>query len=416
MAVDIELAEQSLLGAVLLSHGKILDDLDFNPADYRHPLFETIHRTCQTMKGAGKPIDVVTVMGELSSTGERYDPTLLHHVTEATPTWQNADYYAGIVSDAATGRRLTTAGGTIRQMVEAGGDMPEIVEASRKLVDGAASQTRQQPVEFIHEQLQATIDDLDGEIKAAPTQWPSLNELITGYMPGAVYVVGARPSVGKSVVAVSAAQDLLKHGSVAFISLEMSRADIHARLMANELDINYGRFVEHSLTEQDWQKVGSWMRNQQDRPLAILDQTAVTITDIKRFVRSVHRRKPLGGIIIDYLQLMSTPPGDKRPRHEFVADMSRQCKVLAMEFQVPVILLSQLNRGSTQREDKRPQISDLRESGAVEQDADVVILLHREVVGDRKYELGMAVAKNRRGNTGAKEFDFYGQYSRIQDK
>jgi replicative DNA helicase len=142
----------------------------------------------------------------------------------------------------------------------------------------------------------------------------------------------------------------------------------------------------------------------------------VTITDIKRFARSVNRRKPLAGIVVDYLQLMSPPPGDKRPRHEFVADMSRQLKILAMEMQVPVVALSQLNRGSTQREDKMPQISDLRESGAIEQDADVVILLHREIMGDTRGDLSMLVAKNRNGSTNVAELDFHGHYSMALDK
>jgi replicative DNA helicase len=142
----------------------------------------------------------------------------------------------------------------------------------------------------------------------------------------------------------------------------------------------------------------------------------VTITDIKRFARSVNRRKPLAGLVVDYLQLMSQPHGDKRPRHEFVADMSRQLKIMAMDMQVPVIALSQLNRASEKRDDKMPQISDLRESGAVEQDADVVILLHREIMGDNRGDLSMLVAKNRHGATGLAQMSFWGHYSKVLDQ
>lgn len=415
MTADIDHAEQSILGAILLSGGRALDDLDFNPADYYQPTYETIHRTIQAMKLAGKPIDVVTVAAELHTNGERYDPTLLHRVVENTPTAGNVDYYANIVTDAATGRRLLTSTDKIRNMIQAGGDMPEIVEAARREVDNAGSAARATPIEFLGDTIQSTIDLLDSEVTATPTPWPSMNRLITGLIPGAVYVVGARPGVGKSVVAVQLAQALLSGGSVAMVSLEMNRDDVNMRLMSSELQINMGKLVNHNVTPDDWTKVAAWLRDINDRPLAVLDKPGATITDIKRFVRSVHRRKPLAGVVVDYLQLMNPPSGDKRPRHEFVAAMSRELKILALDMNVPVIVLSQLNRGSTSREDKRPQISDLRESGAVEQDADVVILLHREFPGPNEYEIGMAVAKNRRGKTGSFTAEFRGHYSRIDE-
>jgi replicative DNA helicase len=415
MAVDLDYAEQSLLGAVLLSNGSILKDLDFNPTDYRHPVYETIHRTAQNMHTAGKPVDVVTVMGEMQAAGERFDPTLLHQAVANTPTEANADYYAGIVADAATGRRLTNAAARITEMVNTGGDMPEIVEAARKEVDRAQSTARQQPVTFIGDTIEETIDALDAPINAIPTPWPSLNEIITGFMPGAVYVIGARPGVGKSVVGMQCAQAMLHHGSVAFISLEMSRDDLNQRLISSELKINMGNLVNRNIHDDQWVRIGEWVREQPGRPLAVLDNAGATITDIKRFVRSVGRRRPLAGIVVDYLQLLNPPPGDKRPRHEYVAAMSRELKILAMEHQVPVILLSQLNRGSTQREDQRPMISDLRESGAIEQDADVVILLHRVYPGPNEGEISFGVAKNRRGKTGKTDLAFWGHYSTIRE-
>lgn len=415
MTTDLDLAERSVIGSVLLSNGKILDDLDFNPADYRHPVYETVHRTAQAMKAAGKPVDIVTVMGELTAAGERYEPAMLHQAVTDTPVWENADYYAGIVADAATGRRLVAAGAKAKQLVEAGGDMPEIVEAVRRDVDNAQSSARAQPVEFLADTLPGTIDMLDSEVTATPTPWPTMNDLITGLLPGAVYVVGARPGVGKSVVAVQLAQALLASGSVAFVSLEMNRDDVNLRLMSSELEINMGKLVNRNLDEHDWTKVSAWLRTASERPLAVLDKPGATITDIKRFVRSVNRRKPLAGIVVDYLQLMNPPTGDKRPRHEFVSAMSRELKILALDMNVPVVVLSQLNRGSTAREDTRPQISDLRESGAIEQDADVVLLLHREFPGDKQYEIGLAVAKNRRGRTGSFTAEFRGHYSRIDE-
>ena len=263
--------------------------------------------------------------------------------------------------------------------------------------------------------MESTVNFLDSPITFTPTPWASLNQIIDGLKPGALYVVGARPSVGKSVVGLQLARGMAEHGSVAFVSLEMSTHDVNVRLMAADLHIDMRRLMRHELDAGDWAKVGEWVKAH-NLPIAINANTRASITDIKRFVRNVHRRKPLAGVVVDYLQLMAQQPGDKRPRHEFVADLSRQLKIMAMELDVPVIALSQLNRGSTSREDTRPKISDLRESGAVEQDADVVILLHREIDSDKKYEIDMLVGKNRNGPTGATSMEFLGYYASVRDR
>lgn len=415
--IDTREAELSVIGSILLTGGKVLDELDFTPSDYMHPAHEFIHRTMTDMKGAGQPIDQVTVADKLAKSGERIDPTLIHNAIGSTATAASADYYAGIVSDAASMRRLQAAATRIHQMIEQGGDADEIVEAARREVDGAQGGTRSQPVQFVAETLEGTIDYLDSDIDATPSPWPSVNSIITGLKPGALYVIGARPSVGKSVAGLQLARELSKHGGVAMLSLEMSVNDVNTRLISSELGIEMGRLMSHQLRAEDWSRVSEWMRTERaNMPLAVSDNASATITDIKRFARNVHRRKPLAGIVVDYLQLLSQPNGDKRPRHEFVADMSRQLKILAMDMNVPVIALSQLNRGSESREDKRPKLSDLRESGAVEQDADVVILMHREIIGDRATEMEMLVAKNRHGRTGAIDLGFAGHYSRIVDR
>ena len=414
--IDLDTAELSVLGSVLLTSGRILDELDFTPSDYRHPSLEFLHRTMQAMKNAGTPIDQLTVMDAAQKAGEKVDPLILHKAMDVTPSPASADYYAGIVTDAAVLRRLGSAADRVKQMIGEGGGADEIVEAARREIDATQTAARAQPVKFLADTLEGTINYLDSEVHATPTLWPSLNELINGLRPGAVYVVGARPSVGKSVVALQLAQALLHAGSVAFVSLEMSTDDLTTRLISNELRIDGSRLERHDLTPTDWKRVGEWVNGRRNVPLAILDDTGASMTDIKRFVRNVHRRKPLGGIVVDYLQLMNKPAGDKRPRHEFVSDMSRELKVLAMDLNVPVIVLSQLNRGSESREDKRPGLADLRESGSIEQDADVVLLLHREIMGDTKNEIQIAVAKNRRGSTGAVKLDFAGHYSAVIDR
>ncbi|GAA1337213.1 replicative DNA helicase [Arthrobacter roseus] len=412
---DLNAAEQSIIGALLLTNGKILDELDFNPRDYHQPIHEVVHRTIAEMKAANQPIDALTVMDALARAKEPIPATFLHEAMQATPSAASATHYAGIVTDAATLRRVQSAATSVHQMVHDGGDADVIVEEARKLMDGTQPRSRNQRVSFLEDTMEATINYLDEEVDSVPTIWPSLNDIITGLRPGAVYVVGARPSVGKSVVAMQMAQALLKVGSVAFVSLEMSVNDLTSRLISNELKIDMGRIVRHDLTPTDWKRISEWMPKRQHVPLAINDNSGSTIADIRAFARNVNRRKPLAGVVVDYMQLMSAPIGDRRPRHEFVSEMSRQLKILAMDLHVPVIALSQLNRSSESREDKRPGLSDLRESGSIEQDADVVILLHREIMGDKKNDISFAVAKNRHGATGMAHMQFAGHYSEVRD-
>lgn len=414
--IDLDTAELSVIGSILLTSGRILEELDFAPSDYRQPAYEFIHRTTQEMKASGKAIDALTVMDAVMKSGERVDPLILQRAVEVTPTASNAQLYAGMVTDAATMRRLNASADRVKQMVDFGGDADEIMEAARKEIDGAQSSIKSVPVQFIADNLEATIDFLESPIAFTPTPWPSLNRIMGGLKPGALYVIGARPSVGKSVAGLQLARGLAEHGSVAFVSLEMSFNDVTVRLMAADLQIDMTRLMSHNLTEEDWAKIGDWTQRRANIPLAVNDNTGASITDIKRFVRNTHRRKPLAGVVVDYLQLMAQQPGDKRPRQEFVADLSRQLKIMAMELNVPVIALSQLNRGSTSRDDQRPKISDLRESGAVEQDADVVILLHREIDTDNKYEIHMLVGKNRNGPTGSTSMEFIGHHAAIRDR
>jgi replicative DNA helicase len=413
-------AEQSVLGAMLISRDAISDIADIlDGGDFYRPAHETIYRTILDLHQNGSPVDAITVNDALSKMGEIQrigGHAYTHQLAQLVHSASSGAYYAEIVAHAATRRRLTAAGRKIQDLAQSGGDVDELVEASRREVDKTSRATSSGVVQFFGDTIDNMLGTLDQEINHHPTPWESVNKIIGGLRPGALYVVAARPSVGKSVVALNLAQGLLKHGAVSFSSLEMSENDVQIRAVAADLHIDVERLIERNLTPGDWAKIRDRRATWQHVPLAIDDNSGATITDIKRFARSVNRRKPLAGIVVDYLQLMDQPPGDKRARHEFVADMSRQLKILAMDMQVPVIALSQLNRGSTQREDQMPKISDIRESGAVEQDADVVILLHREIMGENRGDLKMLVAKNRHGATGLAEMDFWGMYSQVLDK
>ncbi|MGY2747244.1 replicative DNA helicase [Arthrobacter sp. UYCu723] len=412
-------AEQSVLGAMLLSREAIQDVSEMlNGPDFYRPAHDMIYRTIMQLHGKGEPVDPVTVTEALTREGEIArvgGPAYLHEVAQAVPSASTAGYYADIVARAAMLRRLDQAGKHISELSRSGGDEAELVEAARKAIDQTSKATTA-PVLSFGDTIDVMLGELTEKPSQCPTPWTSLNEIIGGLRPGGLYVVAARPSVGKSVVALQLARALTAKGAVAFSSLEMSESDVQIRAVSMDLQINMSRLIERRLTDNDWGKIRSRRAAWQDVPLYVDDRSGVTITDIKRFARSVNRRKPLAGLVVDYLQLMAQAPGDKRPRQEFVADMSRQLKILAMEMKVPVIALSQLNRGSTQREDKRPAISDMRESGAIEQDADVVILLHREIMGETKGDLELLVAKNRNGQTNMAQLDFWGHYSMALDK
>lgn len=411
-------AERSVLGAMLISRDAILDVTEtLNPGDFHQPAHEVIFRTITALNQAGKPADPITVTNALETAGELArcgGPAALHTMAGEVPTASSAAYYAEIVSKAAIRRRLLIAGQKIVQLAESGGDEETLVETARREVDQTTKNTTTTARSF-GETIDEMIDTLDEAPNHHPTPWESVNGIIGGLRPGALYVVGARPSVGKSVVALQLAKGLTQYGAVAFSSLEMSTADVQMRAVSADLRIDLRRLIERDLTPSDWNKIRDRRQSWNQVPLFIDDTAEASVTDVKRFARTVSRRQPLAGIVVDYLQLMTPPPGDKRSRQEFVADCSRQLKILAMDMQVPVIALSQLNRGSEQRTDKRPQLSDLRESGAVEQDADVVILLHREIMGENRGDLEMLVAKNRHGRTDVAQLTFWGHYSRITD-
>jgi replicative DNA helicase len=412
-------AEQSVLGAMMLSRDAIADVTEIlTGPDFYRPAHETVFRTILALHGKGEPVDVITVADALTRDGEAAKVgghAYLHDLVQMVPSASTGAYYAGIVAKLAVRRRLATAGHKIASLAHQAGDETELVELARKHVD-ATSKATTHTVRSFGETIDDMLGQLDEKPDQIPTPWAGLNEIIGGLRPGGLYVVGARPSVGKSVIALQLAKAMTAKGSVAFSSLEMSEADVQTRAVSGDLRIDLGRLLSRELTPGDWTKIRDRRAAWQNVPLFIDDNSGVTITDIKRFARSVNRRAPLAGLVVDYLQLMAQPSGDNRSRQEFVADMSRQLKILAMDLKVPVVALSQLNRGSTQREDKLPTIADMRESGAIEQDADVVILLHREIMGEKRGDLAMLVAKNRNGATDVANLTFWGHYSMALDK
>jgi len=263
--------------------------------------------------------------------------------------------------------------------------------------------------------LYDAIADLERQ-PGTPTPWRDLNEIIAGWKPGAFYVIGARPGVGKSVVANAAMLDMARRGSPAIMfNLEMSKSEVYHRLLAAVGSVDMGRIQHRTLGNPDHEKIAKAAAHIAKLPLTVDDRGAIKVAQIRSKVRTMQRRGEVGLVIVDYLQLMTGSGKRTENRQQEVSDMSRAMKLLAKEMAVPVVALSQLKRTAAAGPDRRPQMDDLRESGSLEQDADVVLLLHRDA--ERAPDvLEMLVAKNRHGPADrVLRLSWEGHYSRATD-
>lgn len=418
MNADSRFAETAVLGSVLRTHGVALDDLALTGADFADARDGEFYDTMRRMHLEGRGIDEVTVIDELTQakTLERVGQGAprIWGLADEVPTAANVAYYAAIVAEAGVRRRAGMFAAKLAQSAEGHGEIAEFRERARRDLDVALGVT-ERPVRMLAETLGSTIDAMDRPVRQVPSPWSALNSIIGGFRPGGLYVIGARPGIGKTAIALQAATRLATEGAVAFCTLEMPERELHLRAMAQGTGITLAHLMspaDMSLNERA--HLARW-RSESSIQIAFDDRASMTVFDVRQFARSVHRRTPLAGVVVDYLQLMT----DDRdiPRHEKVGEMSRQLKVLARDLDVPVIALSQLNRGSESRSDKMPMMSDLRESGTIEQDADVVILLHRErdpQAADE--ELSMIVAKNRQGASKIARVEWQGAYVRAVNR
>lgn len=410
-------AERAVLGSAMLSKAALEDLLEILvPGDFYRPNHGTIWTAVAGLHGRGEPVDAVTVADELTTMGvlpRVGGAACLHDLVGAVPSAASGTYYAGIVAERAVLRRMVEAGTRIVQLGHArfGGDVADIVQAAHREMDAVTIRSTAEPT---HEQdVYAAVAALEDE-PGMPTAWHALTEAIGGWRPGGLYYVGARPGVGKTVIGVQAALDVARRGKRAVIaSLEMSRVEIYHRMLSLVGSVDTERMAHRRLTSADWESINKAAAHIARLPITVDDRSSMRVVDIRATVRLVARREPVGIVVVDYLQLMSSG-GRVENRQTEVAEFSRQLKVLAKDIQVPVLSLSQLNRGSEARADKKPTMSDFRESGALEQDADVAILLHRDP--ERPDDLAVLVEKNRHG-AGQKvlTLQWQGQYSRALD-
>lgn len=410
-------AEQSVLGGMLLSKDAIADVLErLRPGDFYRPAHQNVYDAILDLYGRGEPADAVTVGAELDRRGllRRIGGLpYLHTLISTVPTAANAGYYAGIVAEKALLRRLVEAGTRVVQYGYAGAegaDVNEIVDrAQAEIYDVTERRTAEDfvPLEAL---LQPTMDEIDaiasagGISRGVPTGFTDLDEVTNGLHPGQMIVVAARPGMGKSTLGL----DFLRSCSIknrlssVVFSLEMSKSEIVMRLLSAEAKIKLADMRSGRMSDDDWTRLARRMSEISEAPLYIDDSPNLTMMEIRAKARRLKQKSDLRLVVIDYLQLMTS--GKKvESRQQEVSEFSRQLKLLAKEIEVPVVAMSQLNRGPEQRTDKKPMLSDLRESGAIEQDADMVILLHRpdafERDDPRGGEADLILAKHRNGPT-----------------
>lgn len=399
--------EREIIGLALTSPSALLDLGKLRPEHFLQVQTRAVWRLIQKMSASGHAITTQTVAARVHEIPEEerrgVTPVWLFDCQASAPIPAVAETYANQQIDVAGRHNLSLALTRCQQIASGGGSALELTELVRSEIDATIPEGT--TGHFLAETLGETIKSFSFESPVVPTPWARLNQIIGGWRPGALYVVGARPGAGKTIMGLQAALDLAKSGPVAFNSLEMGQSELHQRALAHATGVQLSRLKgkvngQMSLVGDDYQRVVDAQDTLEQLPLSIDDRSYVTTTDIRAHARSVSRHGPLAGVVVDYLQLMGTPRGDNRARHEVVAGISRDLKLLAKELQCPVIALSQLNRASETRAGKSPTLADLRESGAIEQDADVVLLLSVPEDDNGKsidHELRVMVAKNRHG-------------------
>lgn len=410
-------AEQAALGSMQLTRTAIADVIETirDGADFYRPAHETIYNTIVDMYGNGRRVDPITLTDQLRRQGdlERVGGSpYLHTLVNQVPTSANAQHYAEIIRDLAILRRVDEIAARTRQAIrEAKGDPAGIVdEAQAALADvlgaGNGDDTHiAADIEEYFERLEHF--QREGRSLGVPTGFMDLDSLFGGFLPGQLIIVAARPAIGKSTLAV----DFLRAASITFglpsvlFSMEMGRDEIRHRLFSAQGRIPLRHLRQQSgMTDEDWARLAKVTPRVTEAPLHIDTDPSKSVARIQARCRALQQAGGLRLVVIDYLQLMQSGTSRRDGnRQQEIADMTRALKVTAMELQVPIIVLSQLNRGPEQRADKVPVVSDLRESGAIENDADIIILIHREDAYDkttpRAGEADLIIGKNRNGET-----------------
>src|SRR6187455_2882836 len=426
-------AEESVLGAMMLSPGaigavsEILDAGDF----YRES-HAKIYRAGLSLYARGEPVDAITLVDALEERSELEDAggrIRIHELAALVPAAANAAHYARIVREMATLRGLIRAGGEIAQLGwERPGETTDLVDRAEQVVFDLSQSRVSSEFSHIEELLKESFEritalyEAGADVTGVPSGFRDLDRITSGFQEGNLIIVAARPSMGKSALGLCMAANLgvRKGVPVALFTLEMSKSEVTQRLMCSEAKVESQRLRTGKLAADDWPRLTAACDKLAKAPIYVDDTGSVTMMEVRSKTRRLKSRQPdLGLVIVDYLQLMTSGTNPEN-RVQEVSQISRQLKVLARDLDVPIIALSQLSRAVEQRHDKRPILSDLRESGSLEQDADLVAFVYRDEYynGEESDQQGLAeviVAKHRNGPTDMVKLSFLKRYAKFAD-
>ena len=423
-------AEQSVLGSIIIDP-ECFDDIAqiVKADDFYLEIHREIFGTMYDFKFQSKPIDVITLVNSLVSNGVYEDEaaarSYIKLLVDIIPSSANAKDYAKIVYDKSILRRLIEASDAIQKDAYSEGDNVEnIVDLAEQRVFEIAQKNEKRDFVHIRDVIHQTYNRLSelqeaegDEATGLKTGFGDLDNVLVGLGKGSLVIVGARPGVGKTSFCLNLATNIAKKSkkSVCIFSLEMSNEQLVSRIISSEATIESHKLRTGKLEARDWDNMANAVSQLSETNIYIDDTTDVSITGMKAKLRRI---KNLGLVVIDYLQLMESEKSRKDgSRVNEIADISRGLKKLAMELDVPVITCSQLSRGTEKEKERQPMLSDLRDSGSIEQDADMVIFLSRDYYGkdpDKANQVDVIVAKNRHGGLGTIKMAWYGQYTKFQ--
>jgi replicative DNA helicase len=425
-------AEESVLGAMLLSPGAIGAVSEIVDAgDFYRDSHGAIFRTALALYAKGEPVDAITLIdaleerGELEAVGGR---SRVHELAALVPATANAAHYARIVRETATLRGLIRVGAEIARLGwDRPGETPDLVDRAEQIMFELSQQRVSSEFSHIETLLKESFEritalyEAGAEITGVPSGYRDLDRVTSGFQPGNLIIVAARPSMGKSALALCMAANLgVRHETpVALFTLEMSKAEVTQRLLCSEAKVESQRLRSGRLAADDWPRLVAAGDKLMKAPIYVDDTGSITMMELRSKARRLKSKLPtLGLIVVDYLQLM-TSGSSAESRVQEVSQISRQLKVLARDLELPIVALSQLSRAVEQRHDKRPILSDLRESGSIEQDADIVAFVYRdEYYNEESDQQGLAeliVAKHRNGPTDAVKLSFLKRYAKFAD-
>jgi replicative DNA helicase len=428
-------AEESVLGAMMLAPKAIADVSEVLEAGGREFYREghaKVYRAALALYAKGEPVDAITLADELAERGELEEAggkERIHELAALVPATANARHYAQIVRETATLRGLIRAGGEISRLGwERPGEATELVDRAEQIVFDLSQQRATSEFSHIELLLKESFERITAlyesgaDVTGVPSGFRDLDRITSGFQPGNLIIVAARPSMGKSALGLCTAANIaVRHTTpVALFTLEMSKSEVTQRLMCSEAKVESQRLRNGKLAPEDWPRLTAACDKLAKAPVYVDDTGAITMMEIRSKARRLKSKHPnLGLIIVDYLQLMTSGMSAEN-RVQEVSQISRSLKVLARDLDVPIVAMSQLSRAVEQRHDKRPILSDLRESGSIEQDADIVCFIYRDEYynGEESDQQGLAeviVAKHRNGPTDSVKLSFLKRYAKFAD-